>query len=61
MRISRLLITVFAVILFVFGMVTVRVSVNSSAVASLNSQSQSSIVLIADGSDPLPRPHKLAA
>ena len=60
MRISRLLITIFAVILFVFGMVAVRVSVNSSAAASLNSH-HSSIVLIADGSDPLPRPHKLAA
>jgi len=61
MRISKLLITVFAALLFVFGMVSVRVSVNSSAVTSLNPQSQFSITLIADGGDPLPRPHKLAA
>ena len=61
MRISRLLITVFAVILFVFAMVSIRVSVNSSAAPSINSQSDSSNTLIADGSDPLPRPHKLVA
>lgn len=62
MRISRLLITVFAVILFVFAMVSVRVSANSSTATSLNSQSKSSVTLVADGSDPLPKPwHKLVA
>jgi hypothetical protein len=59
MRISRLLITVFAVILFVFATVSVRV-LNSSSVGL--AAHQRSNVLVADGSDPLPKPwRKLAA
>ncbi|MDP9337619.1 MAG: hypothetical protein M3P45_02005 [Acidobacteriota bacterium] len=61
MRISKLVIGVFTAVLFTFSVASPRVSVNSSAAAGLKSQSQASNILIADGSDPLPRPWKSIA
>jgi hypothetical protein len=56
MRIARLLINIFAVILFVFAVISLHVSNTSSQSARVSAQPQSSQVLIADGTDPLPRP-----
>ena len=59
MRIARLLISVFAVILFAFAVISLHVSNTSSRSASISAQPQAFQVLIADGSDPLPKPwHK---
>lgn len=59
MRIARLLINVFAVILFAFAVISLHVSNTSSRSASISAQPQASLVLIADGGDPLPKPwHK---
>jgi hypothetical protein len=56
MRIARLLINVFAVILFAFALISLHVSNTSSRYASISAQPQTSHVLIADGTDPLPKP-----
>jgi hypothetical protein len=56
MRIARLLINVFAVILFAFAVISLHVSNTSSRSASISAQPQASQVLIADGGDPVPRP-----
>ena len=62
MRISRLLIGVFAVIMFHSTIASHHVSTNSIKAAHLTAPPQDSNVLIADGSDPLPKPwHKLVA
>jgi hypothetical protein len=56
MHIARLLINVFAVILFAFAVISLHVSNTSSRRASISAQPQTSNVLIADGTDPLPKP-----
>lgn len=56
MRIARLLINVFAVILFAFAVVSLHVSNSSSRSASVSAQPQTPQVLLADGTDPLPKP-----
>jgi hypothetical protein len=62
MRTSRLMIGVFAVILFAFAIVSPYVSATSSKEGRLALQAKTSKVVIADGGDPLPKPwHKLAA
>ena len=62
MRMTKVTIGVFAVILFVLAVVSIRVSSGSSAGARLAAYPHTSKVLIADGSDPLPKPwHKFAA
>jgi hypothetical protein len=58
MRIARLLINIFAVILFAFAVISLHVSNTSSRSAGTSAQPQTSHVLIADGTDPLPRPWK---
>lgn len=62
MHITKLVIVVFAVILYVFGVISLRVSNTSSRTAGVVTKPQTSNVLIADGTDPVPRPwHHLAA
>ncbi len=56
MRLARLLISVFAVILFAFAVISLHVSNTSSRPSSISAQPQASQGLIADGSDPLPKP-----
>jgi hypothetical protein len=59
MRMARLMISVFAVILFAFAVISLHVSNASSRSAGISAQPQASHVLIADGGDPLPKPwHK---
>lgn len=58
MRMARLLINVFAVILFVFAVISLHVSNSSPRSASISAQPQTSHVLVADGGDPVPRPWK---
>lgn len=61
MRISRLVIGGFAAILFTFAISSTPVTRNLANAAHVVAATQSSNVLIADGSDPLPKPwHKLA-
>ena len=56
MRIARLLINVFAVILFAFAVISLHLSNTSSRSAGISAQPQNSNVLVADGTDPLPKP-----
>lgn len=56
MRATKLMIGIFAVILFAFVVVSFHVSNSSSAAARLTARPQTSNVLIADGTDPVPRP-----
>jgi hypothetical protein len=58
MRIARLLINVFAVILLAFAVISLHVSNTSSRSAGISAQPHTSHVLVADGGDPLPRPWK---
>lgn len=59
MRITKLVIAVFVVILFVFGFVALHVSTTSTGTARVMAQPQASNILIADGTDPMPAPwHK---
>ena len=60
MRTSRLVISVLAGILFTFVFASGHTAMNSAEAARVAAAPQSSSVLIADGSDPLPRPHKRA-
>lgn len=53
MRGTKLLFSVFAVILFTFSIIALHLSNSSSRSAQVVPQHQ---VIIADGSDPLPRP-----
>jgi hypothetical protein len=56
MRATKLMIGIFAVILFAFVVISFHVSNTSSAAVRLSAQPQTSNVLIADGGDPVPRP-----
>jgi hypothetical protein len=59
MRISRLVIGGFAAILFTFAIGSTQVAKSLAKAAQVAAAPQTSNVLIADGGDPLPRPHKL--
>jgi hypothetical protein len=62
MNATKLAIVVFAVILSVSTAISVRISVTSSGTAQLAAQPNNSKLVIADGSDPVPRPwHSIAA
>ena len=61
MRISKLVIGGFAAILFTFAIGSTQVTKNHVKAAQVTAASQNLDVLTADGSDPLPRPHKLVA
>lgn len=61
MRTSRLVIGVFAGILFTFSIGATQLTNIPTKAAQVVAAPQSSSVLIADGGDPLPRPHKLVA
>lgn len=58
MRLARLLISVFAVILFAFAVISLHVSNTSSRSARVATHSHTSQTLVADGTDPFPRPPK---
>jgi hypothetical protein len=55
MRFTKLTISVFAAILFTFGVVSSPAS-HSSSVCHAVAQPQNSHVMVADGGDPVPRP-----
>ena len=57
MRITKLAIGFFAVNLLAFGLFTPNFSKTSNGTATLKASSRHAII-IADGSDPLPRPPK---
>jgi hypothetical protein len=57
MRLSKLAITFFAVNLFAAGLFSLNLSSTSNDTASLKASSRHAII-IADGSDPMPKPPK---
>jgi hypothetical protein len=57
MRISKLVIGGFAAILFTFAIGSTQMTKNSAKAGSVAAVPQGSHVLVADGSDPLPKPH----
>ncbi len=56
MNMSKLVVGVFAVILFVFAAASLRFSNSASPAAQFAAQPQTSHVMMADGTDPVPRP-----